>query len=137
MISGINHITLSVSDLDRAFEFYVDLLGLKPIARWYKGAHLLAGNLWVCLNLEASLTERVPSATYDHVALTVSADDFASLRERLLRSGVAQWQENHSEGDSFYFLYPDGHKLEIHTTTLQDRLKSLRSFPPRELVFYP
>ena len=136
MVSGVNHITLSVSDLDRSFHFYVDLLGLRPVARWYKGAHLLAGDLWVCLSLESEFANRIPSATYDHVAWTVSAGDFPSLREWLLRERVVEWQQNHSEGDSFYFLDPDGHKLEIHVTTLQDRIASLRQTPPKDLVLY-
>ena len=52
MISGVNHITLSVGDVDRAFHFYVETLGARPLARWSKGAYLLAGDLWLCLVLD-------------------------------------------------------------------------------------
>jgi glutathione S-transferase fosA5 len=38
MNSGVNHITLSVRDVDRSFGFYVETLGAKPLARWSKGA---------------------------------------------------------------------------------------------------
>lgn len=31
-------------------------------------------------------------------------------------------EENLSEGDSLYFLDPDGHKLELHVGSLQSRL---------------
>jgi catechol 2,3-dioxygenase-like lactoylglutathione lyase family enzyme len=136
MVSGVNHITLSVSDLERAFRFYVDLLGLRPVARWYKGAHLTAGDLWVCLSLESDIIDRSLSQTYDHIALSVSDADFSPLRDRLLHAGVFQWQQNHSEGDSFYFLDPDGHKLEIHVTSLPDRINSLRQRPPKDLVLF-
>jgi catechol 2,3-dioxygenase-like lactoylglutathione lyase family enzyme len=37
MIASINHLTLSVPDVDRSFRFYVDTLGLKPLARWRRG----------------------------------------------------------------------------------------------------
>jgi len=37
MISGVNHITLSVRDVDRSFGFYVETLGAKPLARRSKG----------------------------------------------------------------------------------------------------
>jgi catechol 2,3-dioxygenase-like lactoylglutathione lyase family enzyme len=47
MITGLNHITLSVRDLDRSFQFYVKTLGAKPLARWRRGAYLLAGDLWL------------------------------------------------------------------------------------------
>ena len=33
MITGINHITLSVKDLAAAFTFYTDVLGCKPVTR--------------------------------------------------------------------------------------------------------
>ena len=42
MISRLNHTTLSVKDLNRFFRFYTEELG-RPVARWYKGAYLLAG----------------------------------------------------------------------------------------------
>jgi len=49
---------------------------------------------------------------------------------------VAFWQRNHSEGDSLYFLDPDGHKLEIHASDLNARIRSLRSVPPEGLVVF-
>lgn len=136
MVTGLNHITLSVADLDRAFRFYSESLGLRPVARWYKGAHLAAGEIWVCLTLESELTNRPTNPTYDHIAFTVSDSDYQTLCARLTDAAVQQWQENHSEGDSFYFLDPDGHKLEIHVSDLERRLESLRRTPPRELVLF-
>lgn len=136
MVTGLNHITLSVVDLDRAFRFYSESLGLRPVARWYKGAYLAAGEFWVCLTLESEQIDRPLNPTYDHVAFTVSDSDYQTLCARLTDAGVKQWQENHSEGDSFYFLDPDGHKLEVHVSDLERRLEALRRTPPRELVLF-
>jgi catechol 2,3-dioxygenase-like lactoylglutathione lyase family enzyme len=136
MITGLNHVTLSVANLDRAFRFYSETLGLHPVARWYKGAYLTAGEFWICLTLELELPERSVSPTYDHIAFTVSASDYVALCSCLMNAGVQQWQQNHSEGDSFYFLDPDGHKLEIHVTDLASRIEALRQTPPRELVLF-
>ncbi|MBN9616021.1 MAG: glutathione transferase [Acidobacteriales bacterium 59-55] len=136
MVTGLNHVTLSVVDLDRAFRFYSENLGLRPAARWYKGAYLTAGDFWICLTLESDLSERPLNLTYDHIAFTVSASDYQTLCSRLIDAGAQQWQENHSEGDSFYFLDPDGHKLEIHVTGLQSRIETLKRTPPRELVLF-
>ena len=52
MITGINHITLSVIDLDKSFDFYIEVLGCKPVAKWKQGAYLLAGDLWLCLSVD-------------------------------------------------------------------------------------
>ena len=50
MINGINHITLAVKDVEKSFEFYKDILSLKPVAKWENGAYLTAGDTWIALN---------------------------------------------------------------------------------------
>jgi glutathione S-transferase fosA5 len=37
MLRGLNHITLSVSDVERSFEFYTTVFGFEAVARWPKG----------------------------------------------------------------------------------------------------
>jgi hypothetical protein len=44
-----------------------------------------------------------------------------ALRKKLLEAGVVQWQVS-ERGNSFYFCDPDGHKLELHSGKLADRL---------------
>jgi catechol 2,3-dioxygenase-like lactoylglutathione lyase family enzyme len=135
MILGINHITFAVRDLERSFRFFTKALGLHPIAKWYKGAYLLAGNQWVCLTLDPqSRGETVPD--YAHTAFNVSQEDFQAAIDTLTAYGVSSWQANHSYGLSFYFLDPDGHKLELHAASLDDRLEHLRSRPPDDLVLF-
>jgi hypothetical protein len=106
------------------------------VARWYRGAYLAAGDLWLCLTLEADLSDRPLNPTYDHIAFSVSEPDFRPLCSRLIDAGAPRWQENHSEGDSLYFIDPDGHKLEIHTTGLRSRIEALKRRPPKELVLF-
>ena len=49
MITGLNHLTLSTIDLDTSFNFYRHTLKCKPLAKWKRGAYLLAGDMWLCL----------------------------------------------------------------------------------------
>ena len=87
MISGINHITLSVRNLDTSFDFYTKVLDLRPVARWYNGAYLEAGDTWVCLTVDPDVrSTRLPE--YTHTAFTVSKDDFSSLELDRLRQSV-------------------------------------------------
>jgi len=125
MIQGINHLTLAVKDIDRSLAFYTDVLGLQGHVVWENGAYLSAGSLWLCLSVD-DVDSKID---YTHFAITVSEEEFDGFTQALLRHGVRQWKQNSSEGDSLYFLDPDGHKLEVHTGNLLSRLESLKSTP--------
>ncbi|MFC0509675.1 VOC family protein [Asaia spathodeae] len=131
MLQGGNHVTLCVTDLSRALAFYQDLLGCPLRARWDRGAYLEAGSLWLCLEC-APADICLPRRDDTHLAFTVSAAAFTVLSARL--SGeVTIWKTNKSEGESLYFLDPDGHKLEIHVGSLATRLAHWRHHPPATL----
>jgi catechol 2,3-dioxygenase-like lactoylglutathione lyase family enzyme len=135
MIEGINHVTLSVSDLERSFRFYVEILGLRPIAKWVRGAYLLAGNDWICLSLDDKCRKgQLPE--YTHLAFSISSENFGVLARFLIEMGWTQWQEDKSEGDSLYILDPDSHKLEIHVGNLESRLAALQNKPYEGLVLF-
>lgn len=125
MINGINHITFAVSDLETSISFYSELLGLKLVAHWDKGAYLMAGNMWIVLNFDEK-TIPEPNPDYTHIAFNVLSTEYSKLKKRLKNVGVKTFKDNTSEGDSFYFLDPDGHKLELHYNTIKDRLKWAR-----------
>lgn len=131
MILGLNHITLAVSDLERSLCFYRDLLGLRPVARTSGTVYLTAGELWLAL-VRDEATRSNPSPDYTHIAFSVSRDQFGQLSEAIRRSRVTIWQENETEGESLYFLDPDGHKLEIHASDLDARLRALSEEPPED-----
>lgn len=120
-IIGLNYVTLAVADLARSLAFYRDVLGCAIRAEWPDGAYLEAGSLWLCLSRDDQVRS-LPRSDYSHIAFSVSADDYDSLRARLLAE-CAIWKDDRSEGASTYFLDPDGHKLEIHLGTLETRLR--------------
>lgn len=126
MILGINHITLSVRSLEESFKFYRETLGLKPLMKKGKTAYLLAGDLWFCLEEDpATRLQALPE--YTHVAFTVKQSDFALMARKVRESGAEIFKENKSEGDSLYFLDPNGHRLEIHVGDWKSRLEVYRN----------
>jgi catechol 2,3-dioxygenase-like lactoylglutathione lyase family enzyme len=135
MITGVNHLTLSIRDVEESFHFYNAVLGFRPLAKWPKGAYLLAGDLWIALVLDDRL-RAAPLAEYSHIAFSVAPNDFEALKHRIEESGAAIWQQNWTEGDSVYFLDPNGHKLEVHSSTLEARIASAKANPWEGLEFF-
>lgn len=137
MLKGLNHLTLAVSDIASSIGFYHHLLGLPLHARWDNGAYLRCGDLWLCLSLDAQRRYIAPQESdYTHYAFSIDENDFAAFVARLTQAGVTSWKENRSEGESFYFLDPDGHKLEAHVGSLAQRLAACRAKPYKGMVFF-
>ena len=73
MITRLNHLNLSVSNLENSFIFYTQKLNCQPLAKWKRGAYLLAGDLWLCLSLNSNTnTNSKISLDYTHYAFSVS-----------------------------------------------------------------
>lgn len=135
MISGLNHITLSVSDLEKSFNFYTKILGCQPIAKWKQGAYLLAGEFWLCLSVD-ELTFTNPNREYTHIAFSIPIQDFDKSKELLIEAGIKQWKENSSEGESIYILDPDNHKLELHVGDLWSRIAATKEQQFEAMEFF-
>ena len=54
-ITGLNHLTLAVGDLDRSVAFYSELLGFSIRMRGPSSAYLEAGTLWLALVLDSEV----------------------------------------------------------------------------------
>lgn len=132
--TGLNHLTLAVSDVQRAVQFYVAGLGAQLHAQWDGGAYLTVGPQWLCLSLDPARASSIDS-DYTHIAFGAAAAQFAQLCQRLLNCGAREWKANRSEGESFYFLDPDGHQLELHVGDLASRLAACRSQPYAGMIF--
>lgn len=72
MLSGLNHLTLAVSQLAPSVAFYQQLLGMTLHARWDSGAYLSCGDLWLCLSLDPQ-RRITPSeeSDYTHYAFSI------------------------------------------------------------------
>ncbi|MGU3524274.1 fosfomycin resistance glutathione transferase [Enterobacteriaceae bacterium C23F] len=133
MLTGLNHLTLAVTNIDQSIAFYQQLPGMRLRARWDKGAYLSCGELWLCLSLDDEVTRK---QDYTHYAFSLTAEDFPKVVKLLETLGAVVWKENKSEGESFYFLDPDGHRLELHVGDLTQRLAACREKPYAGMVFF-
>lgn len=121
-VTGINHITLAVRNPEKSCTFYRDVLGCRVLHQWEQGVYLLAGDIWLCLSYDENRNTEWTNDDYTHIAFSVEADDFSMVKKQILESGAQIWKENKSEGESLYFLDPDGHKLELHVGDAYTRL---------------
>ncbi|NDO81041.1 glutathione transferase [Citrobacter sp. NCU1] len=137
MLKGLNHLTLAVSDLHCSIGFYHDLLGLPVHAIWDNGAYLSCGDLWLCLSLDSARQYiSLQDSDYTHYAFSIEDADFDAFARKLADAGTIMWKQNKSAGESIYFLDPDGHKLEVHSGDLQQRLTACRKSPYKGMRFF-
>ena len=134
MITGVSHITIAVRDVARSFAFYRDTLQFKALCKWPRGAYFLVGDMWFCLNQDDNRDKA--SADYSHIAFSVTPENYETVVQGLKNAGISAFKENISEGDSFYFLDPDGHKLEIHVGDWQSRIAAKKTNPWPDAEFF-
>jgi len=120
MINGINHITISVKNIDTAFSFYREILGLKPVMKSSRSAYFLAGKIWIALDQKDNY---ISSENYSHICFNVKRSQYKVFTEKIKKNEIKEWQKNETEGDSLYILDDSGNKLEIHFSTIKDRIK--------------
>lgn len=118
---GLDHVALTVSDLERSSTFYSHVLGLK---RKYEPGHepsfVLAGGSGLALFRSDSypVAEGVGGASrirVMHVAFRVDRAQFDRAREELPSIGIDPRFEDHGSVHSIYFEDPDGHQIELCT----------------------
>ncbi|MBC1397181.1 FosX/FosE/FosI family fosfomycin resistance thiol transferase [Listeria welshimeri] len=129
MISGLSHITLIVRDLNKTTTFLQEIFDAEEIYSsgdktfsLSKEKFFLITGLWICIMEGESLQER----TYNHIAFRIHEEEMGEYTERIKSLGVEIKPERSrvtGEGRSIYFYDYDNHLFELHTGTLEERLK--------------
>lgn len=121
-IKGINHITILVSDKDRAREFYTNILGLEPVSAG-KSLWMKAGNQFI--HVSKSSGDPV-TGTFYHFAIEV--DDFNTYINDLIQKGIEVFDldsdlqkvkvntDLDDKTRQFFVNDPDGNIVEIIDT---------------------
>jgi catechol 2,3-dioxygenase-like lactoylglutathione lyase family enzyme len=126
MIKGLDHVAIVVSDMDRAIEFYTEVLGLRLISDGRpKGGEkksFLGTKSKAIVALSEDRNRAMQKGEYlagvNHVAFGV---DDAEKSSRILKERGIQFVEikvgEDGKPNAYHFLDPDGLELEICSDT--------------------
>lgn len=119
---GIDHVALSVRDIERSVEWYADVLGFER--RYHgmwdgvptfigKGTTALA--LFPVRETESRIASPGASVAMLHLALRTDRANFLKAQNELKERDIKFNFQDHEISHSIYFRDPDGHQLEITT----------------------
>jgi catechol 2,3-dioxygenase-like lactoylglutathione lyase family enzyme len=120
VISGIDHIVLCVSDVERSVAWYHEHLGLEAerLSAWRAG-----DAPFVSLRVDAGtlidlLADAPSGRNVDHVAFVTDRagfDAFVARHGDIIEMGPASLFGARGQGDGVYVRDPDGHRVEVRT----------------------
>lgn len=124
-VTGFNHVTIRVTDLERSLNFYQDVLGMRLVHHGRKDIYLVWGTAWVCLiERDRKAEEGSQEPGVDHVAFSISEEDFDDAVALLqkAKAPVVRGSVERGLGRVINFLDPDSTQLELNTGNLKKRM---------------
>ena len=146
-LEGIDHVAMSVRDVERSAQWYIDVLGFEHRHKgMWDGIPTFIGKGKTAIALfPANSNARASSATAAaaagstslaavasakaassrgeirmlHLAFRADRKNFLAVQEELKRHGIKFEFQDHEISHSIYFRDPDGHELEITTYELK------------------
>jgi glyoxylase I family protein len=124
-VDGVHHVTIGVTDLDRARQFYAGVLGLAEIPRPpfdFAGAWFRAGpqqiHLIVRPSPERPREQSQPDTRSNHMALRVRSYRETLEHLRALAVPCVDRPRNKTPWPQIYVADPDGNVIELNAETL-------------------
>jgi catechol 2,3-dioxygenase-like lactoylglutathione lyase family enzyme len=124
-VQHIDHVAISVSDIERSIEWYSRVLGLehRPVVEWGEYPQMVcAGDTCIALFPAGSPDARPMSAddrhyrlTMQHFAFRVDRENFQLAQEEFRNAGIDFRFADHGICHSVYVCDPDDHTVEITT----------------------
>lgn len=120
--TDIGHVHLKVSDIERALDFYVGVLGFELMQRYGSDAAFVsAGGYHHHIGLNTWTSKGGPQLPRNatglfHVAVRYpSRKDLGEALQRLLEHGVPlQGASDHGVSEALYLADPDGNGIELY-----------------------
>ena len=122
-LEGIDHVALSVRDVEQSARWYIDVLGFEN--RWpgmWDGVPMFIGKGTTALALFPLEGDGADASRRGvrmlHLAFRTTRAGFAAAQDELEQRSIAFEFQDHEISQSIYFHDPDGHELEITTYQL-------------------
>ena len=124
-LTGIDHVAMSVADIQRSANWYVDVLGFaRRHEGMWEGIPVFVGRGATAIAL-FPIGSKAPGAPSNaagprllHLAFGTNAAGFLIAQQELNDRGIPFHFQDHEISHSIYFCDPDGHELEITTYEL-------------------
>ncbi|HME88659.1 MAG TPA: VOC family protein [Chthoniobacterales bacterium] len=121
-VEGIDHVALSVRDVERSAQWYIDVLGFDRLHQgMWDGVPVFIGKGNTALALFPGSGRAISTnggVRMLHLALRANRENFLAAQEELKRRGIQFEFRDHEISHSIYFRDLDGYKLEITTYEL-------------------
>jgi catechol 2,3-dioxygenase-like lactoylglutathione lyase family enzyme len=125
-LEGIDHVALSVRDVERSAQWYIEVLGFeRKFEGMWDGVPVFIGKGTTALALfpvrsnEGSTSGDSGGVRMLHLAMRANRKNFLAAQDELKRRSIKFDFQDHEISHSIYFRDPDGHQLEITTYELK------------------
>jgi catechol 2,3-dioxygenase-like lactoylglutathione lyase family enzyme len=124
-LEGIDHVAMSVRDVECAAKWYMEVLGFeRRFSEMWDGVPVFIGKGTTAIALfpaQSNTTSKSERAGVRmlHLAFRATGKNFLAAQEELKQRGIQFEFQDHEISHSIYFRDPDGHELEITTYDLK------------------